>query len=190
MRAIKYYIPNFLTLLRVGLIPLMLAAFLYLPQPINHYYAGFIFAISAVTDLFDGYLARKYHAVSPLGAFLDPVADKLLVCTSLMIILLSHPSKLIIIATIIIICREITLLALREWMAHVGKSNLMKVLFIAKFKTCTQMVSIVVLMIRYNDLSIMLAEIGFIVATGLTLYSMIEYLQIAAKDLTFFSQQT
>src|SRR6476660_8095219 len=113
-------IPNLLTLLRISLIPIFVLVF-YLPFEWHYIASAIIFAIAAATDWLDGYLARKLQQVSPLGAFLDPVADKLIVAVALVLLVQSHASAWLAIPSAVIVGREIVISALREWMAELGK---------------------------------------------------------------------
>jgi CDP-diacylglycerol--glycerol-3-phosphate 3-phosphatidyltransferase len=132
------YLPNLLTLFRIVMIP-VLVVFYYLPW--GHVTSPTVFAIACITDWFDGYIARRYNASSRLGAFLDPVADKLIVTVSLVVVMSSHLPYLAI-PVAVIIGREIVISALREWMAELGKRASVAVNFIAKIKTTLQMFAI------------------------------------------------
>ena len=180
--------PIFLTWLRIVLIPLMVAVY-YVPEPWIHatgrdLAATIIFVIAAVTDWLDGYLARKWNETSAFGAFLDPVADKLMVAAAL--IILVWLDRVGAILAIVIIGREITISALREWMAEMGARKSVAVSMIGKVKTTAQMVSI--------PLCLYHAPIGsfntqfhgtwlMYVAAVLTLWSMIYYLRMAWPHL-------
>jgi CDP-diacylglycerol--glycerol-3-phosphate 3-phosphatidyltransferase len=143
-----------------------------------------LFTVAAITDWFDGYLARKWGQTTPFGAFLDPVADKLIVAAALVILVERHETVWLTIPAVIIIGREIVISALREWMAEVGKRSSVAVNMIGKLKTTMQMVSIVVLLSQKPGTAI--ADIGLIalqVAAVLTLWSMIVYLNAAWSEL-------
>ena len=174
-------LPNILTISRVVLIPVMLI-FFYLPFEWNRVAACTVFFFASITDFFDGYFARKHKNFSRFGAFLDPVADKLIVTTSLVILLQDHPTILMMIATAVIIGREITISALREWMAELGERTTVNVAFIGKIKTVFQMFAIGFLL-YYNDLwGLPVYKIGLTllyIATVLTLWSMFVYLKAA-----------
>ena len=175
-------IPNILTALRVVLIPVFLVVF-YLPQSWSGFWAAFIFALAAITDLLDGYLARKLNQQSPFGEFLDPVADKLMVAAALVAIAVSYQSLWITIPALVMICREILISALREWMAELGKRNNVSVSILGKIKTVAQMASLTGL-IWQPDNFIQYLFLGlFYVATVLTFWSMFSYLKIASSDL-------
>mgnify|MGYP003621941958 FL=1 len=183
-----FNLPIFLTWLRIVLIPLMVAVY-YVPEPWIHatgrdLAATIIFVIAAVTDWLDGYLARKWNETSAFGAFLDPVADKLMVAAAL--IILVWLDRVGAILAIVIIGREITISALREWMAEMGARKSVAVSMIGKVKTTAQMVSI--------PLCLYHAPIGsfntqfhgtwlMYVAAVLTLWSMIYYLRMSWPHL-------
>ena len=181
-------IPIALTWLRVLLIPVFTLLFLLAPYPdanwVN-YTAATVFIIAALTDWFDGFLARRWQQTSDFGAFLDPVADKLMVAVAL--ILLVYLSRTNPLAAIIIIGREITISALREWMAQVGKRDSVAVARIGKFKTAAQMTAIIMLLIQ--DIPFLPLDLLFIgnvlmgIACVLTLWSMFHYLWAAYKAL-------
>lgn len=179
-----------LTWLRIALIPIFTVLF-YLPKGIVHWEiinwtAAAIFAIAGVTDWLDGYLARHLKQTSDFGAFLDPVADKLMVAVAL--ILLVKLDRTYAWFAMIIIGREITISALREWMAQMGKRNSVAVASIGKFKTAAQMAAILMLLIDSPDLfgwGIDLQLIGNIlmfIAVLLTIWSMVYYLKMAWKE--------
>ena len=180
-------IPNILTILRVLAAPLLLLTYLLAD---NSWLLASIFAFACVTDWLDGYIARKQKSFSALGSFLDPVADKLLVTAALMVIVHSHKNIFLLVFAVIIVSREIAVSALREWMAAIGKIKLMRVLQIAKIKTFVQMLGVGLLLLDFDMYFNVLGFVLLMVATVLTLYSMIQYLKIAAQDLTFFSEST
>ena len=178
-------VPNILTLLRIALIPVFVVCF-YLPVPWAHPVSALLFALAAVTDWLDGYLARRLQQTSPFGAFLDPVADKLMVAAALVLLVEHNPTRyagiFMAIPAIIIIGREIAISALREWMAELGARAMVAVSFIGKVKTTLQMVAIILLLYRLPLAGIPVAETGFwllYVAAGLTLWSMVVYLRVA-----------
>lgn len=175
------HLPNTLTLLRVALIPVMII-FFYLPFEWARFVACWVFVLASITDFLDGYFARKYKTESKLGAFLDPVADKLTVASALIILLQDHPTMLMVIATGVIIGREITISALREWMAEIGNRAAVNVAMIGKIKTVFQMSAIGFLLYEADLWFIPVYNIGLIllyVAAALTLYSMFIYLRAA-----------
>jgi len=181
-------IPNTLTWMRIALIPLFVGIF-YLPDGWltvlqQNQLATLIFIIAAVTDWFDGYLARALGQTSAFGAFLDPVADKLMVAAAL--ILLVQLARVDAIIAVVIIGREITISALREWMARVGESSSVAVAYVGKLKTAAQMTAIPLLLYNAPLLSIDLRFIGGVliyVAAVLTLWSMGYYLHRAMPRL-------
>ncbi len=176
-------IPNILTLMRIVLIPLVVAIF-YFPYEYSSELSAILFAVAAVTDWFDGYLARKLNQSSSFGAFLDPVADKLMVA-AILVLLVDHYSGLwLTLAAIVIIGREITISALREWMSELGKRANVAVSYIGKVKTTAQMLALFFLLYESPLLGIPSKEVGYVlllVAAVLTLWSMIQYLR-AAKN--------
>ncbi|MCP3671894.1 MAG: CDP-diacylglycerol--glycerol-3-phosphate 3-phosphatidyltransferase [Gammaproteobacteria bacterium] len=178
-------IPNILTLMRIALIPVFVA-FFYLPvEHANQICAG-IFALAAVTDWLDGFLARKLGQMSAFGAFLDPVADKLMVITALILLVEVDPTPALAIPTIIIIGREISVSALREWMAEVGERAKVAVTIIAKIKTAAQMIAILLLIYREPLWDIPVYTIGYVllyVSAVLTVWSMFVYLKAALPSL-------
>lgn len=176
-------IPNLLTLLRIILIPLVVLVY-YLPINNAGPVSAILFAIAGFTDWFDGYLARKLDQMSSFGAFLDPVADKLMVAAALIVIVDQYESLWLVLAALIIIGREIAISALREWMAEIGESGKVKVSFLGKVKTTTQMFAVFFLLYREPLLGLPSVEIGLIliaIAAVLTLWSMIEYTLAATK---------
>jgi len=176
-------IPNLLTILRVLLIPLVVV-FFYLPIENAAIISSLCFLLAGITDWLDGYLARKLQQTSKFGAFLDPVADKLLVAVTLVLIVDKFSVLWVTIPAAIVISREILISALREWMAEVGSRASVAVSQIGKFKTALQMAAIVVLLYAQSELS--LAWLGIVLlwlATLLTLWSMTLYLKAAKQDL-------
>lgn len=178
---IQKHLPNFLTFLRVLLIPV----FIFLFWKENYLSATFVFILAALTDWFDGYLARRFQVLSPFGAFFDPVADKLLVISAVVLIVARGPLYLSIPA-IIIIGREIAISALREWMAELGKRSSVAVSAIGKIKTGVQMISVIMLIVhdpKLIDSFSFIAFLGFYLAAALTLFSMSIYIIAAWKAL-------
>ncbi len=158
----------------------------YLPYHWSDMASGLLFALVGITDAFDGYLARKLGQVSPLGAFLDPVADKLIVATALVLIVSKDPAWYVTLTAAVIIGREIAISALREWMAQIGAHHKMQVSGIAKFKTIVQIVGLSMMLFREDLLGLPIYEIGLaltVVAAVLTLWSMIAYLVAAGPEL-------
>jgi cardiolipin synthase len=185
---VPFNVPIALTWLRIILIPVFVAVY-YLPDtwlmPVaKNWTAMAIFAGAAITDWLDGYLARRWGETSAFGAFLDPVADKLMVAAAL--ILLVQLGRAEAYLAIIIIGREIAISALREWMAQLGKTKNVAVAFIGKVKTASQMTAIIALLL-YEPLGFVptavLGTVALWVAAILTLWSMFHYLQLAAPYL-------
>lgn len=178
-------IPNTLTLLRIFMIPLLVLAF-YIPFQHHYIYATGIFLLASITDWFDGYLARKLNQSTPLGAFLDPVADKLMIAVALVILVEIHASPWFAIPAAIIVGREIVISALREWMAELGKRASVAVSYVGKVKTALQMSAIVVLLAVGDRMASDFRVVGYVLlyfAAALTLWSMVIYLKAAWPDL-------
>jgi CDP-diacylglycerol--glycerol-3-phosphate 3-phosphatidyltransferase len=192
---VTFPIANILTVARIIMIPLVVVLF-YMPQPWAKAATGWVFILAAVTDSLDGYLARKLGQTSALGAFLDPVADKLMVAVAL-ILLVSYdppllelfvfdPRVVITLTATVIVGREITISALREWMAEVGARAKVAVSSIGKIKTIVQMTGLSMMLFREDVWFIPAFEMGFyclVAAAALTLWSMIVYLRAAWPDL-------
>ena len=177
-------LPNLLTLSRILMIPVFVALF-YISVSWNHQAAALVFLAAAFTDWLDGYLARRMELVSPLGAFLDPVADKLMVATALVLVVADNPQVWLAVSAAVIIGREITISALREWMAELGNRAKVAVSWVGKFKTAAQMTAITLLIYRHDLLGLPVYEAGtwlLYIAVVLTLWSMTVYL-IAAWPL-------
>jgi CDP-diacylglycerol--glycerol-3-phosphate 3-phosphatidyltransferase/cardiolipin synthase len=174
-------IPNLLTMLRIILIPVFVVVF-YVEAPWAPYVAAAVFGVAALTDWLDGYLARLWEQTSPLGAFLDPVADKLMVAVALVLLVQYDPRTLLALPAIVIIGREITVSALREWMAEIGARAKVAVSMTGKIKTTAQMISIVLLILRDTVFGPWVYGLGvglLYVAAVLTLWSMVLYLRAA-----------
>jgi len=179
-------IPNTITISRIVLIPIFIAAF-YMPYDWSAALATFIFWLAAITDWFDGYLARKLNQQSALGAFIDPLADKLMVITALLLVLSKHPeNNWLLFSALIIISREIFISSLREWMSSMGQSKLVAVSFYGKAKTVAQMFALLFLIYEQDiyDLPTIHFGTGLLVwAAILTLVSMVIYLKSAWATL-------
>lgn len=178
-------IPNLLTVLRVALIPIFILLF-YLPFSWSYWAASAVFAIAAVTDWLDGFLARRWEQSTPFGAFLDPVADKLMVAVALVLLVAEHANLWLTLPAAIIIGREIVVSALREWMAELGARAHVAVSSLAKWKTAAQMVALVMLLAN-PPLFTFWVLLGYgllIVAAILTLWSMLQYLLAAWPHLS------
>ncbi|MBE0368753.1 CDP-diacylglycerol--glycerol-3-phosphate 3-phosphatidyltransferase [Pseudoalteromonas sp. MMG013] len=175
-------IPNTLTTFRLLLIPVFAVLF-YLPYSWAFFAAAFIFWLAAVTDILDGYLARKLQQSTPFGAFLDPVADKVMVSVALVMLATYYQNIFVTCATVIIISREIVISALREWMAEQGKRSSVAVSSMGKIKTAAQMLAIIGLIWQYAPWMIMLSYGLLAIATLLTVTSMLSYLYAARSEL-------
>lgn len=176
--------PNLLTVLRILLIPVYVVVF-YLPLGWARLACAIVFTLAALTDWLDGYLARRWGQTSSFGAFLDPVADKLMVAVALVLLVQSDPRPLLALPAAVIIGREITVSALREWMAEYGARAQVAVSKIGKFKTTAQMVAIVLLILVGTGSPVY--SIGLVllyVAAALTLWSMLVYLRAAWPSLS------
>lgn len=180
--------PNILTLTRIVLIPVLLAVY-WLDWAGAHIAATVIFVLAAITDWLDGWLARKLNQSSAFGAFLDPVADKLMVSTALVLVATDDRvlaevfnQQAFVVMVVVIIGREIVVSALREWMAEIGRRASVAVSYVGKFKTTAQMVAISLLLYREDLFGIpilLIGEILLVIAAVLTLWSMWIYLRAA-----------
>lgn len=178
-------IPNLLTLLRILLLPVFVVVF-YLPFYGQYLVCAGIFALAAATDWVDGYLARKLNQMTIFGAFIDPVADKLMVAVALVLIVSVYADPLLTIPAAIIICREIVVSALREWMAELSLRAHVAVSNIAKYKTAMQMISLLCLLVAKTlpyPLIVNTAYALLYIAALLTLYTMFMYLRAAWPHL-------
>jgi CDP-diacylglycerol--glycerol-3-phosphate 3-phosphatidyltransferase len=179
-------LPTKLTLLRIGMIPVFILLF-YIPLfGIKNYLLTGLFILAGLTDWFDGYLARRMGMQSEFGAFLDPVADKLMVSMILVLLVSAHPGWLLALPATIIIGRELTISAVREWMANVGERTKVAVSIIGKFKTTAQMIAIGFLLFEKPIGDFPTLQIGYVLlylSALLTLWSMLLYLQAAWPSL-------
>ena len=174
-------IPNILTLLRIILIPVLVLVF-YSPLEWSYQISAAIFGLAALTDWLDGYLARRLQQLSVFGAFLDPVADKLMVTVALVLLVQDNPSPLFAVPAAVIVGREIAISALREWMSEIGERTKVAVSIIGKIKTTIQMVAILLLLYKLPLGPFPAHDVGVIllyVAAILTLWSMLVYLKAA-----------
>ncbi|MGB7933157.1 MAG: CDP-diacylglycerol--glycerol-3-phosphate 3-phosphatidyltransferase [Gammaproteobacteria bacterium] len=177
----KWNIPNILTLLRIILIPVLVLVF-YAPYAWSHLLSTAVFGLAAVTDWLDGYLARRLKQSSVFGAFLDPVADKLMIAVALVVLVQDNPTVLFTIPAAIIVGREIAISALREWMSEIGERTRVAVSMIGKIKTAAQMIAILLLLYGLPLGAFPTHDIGLVliyIAATLTLWSMIVYLRAA-----------
>jgi CDP-diacylglycerol--glycerol-3-phosphate 3-phosphatidyltransferase len=185
-----FNLPNALTWLRIVLVPLLVVLF-YLPWPWSDQAAGLLFAIAGITDAFDGYFARKLNLTSRLGAFLDPVADKLIVAVALVLLVSKNAHWYLVLTACVIIGREIAISALREWMAEIGARGKVAVSTMGKVKTIVQIVGLSLMLFAGGQkdylsavLPIYWIGLALIVAAAvLTLWSMVLYLRAAWPEL-------
>ncbi|MBC3948812.1 MULTISPECIES: CDP-diacylglycerol--glycerol-3-phosphate 3-phosphatidyltransferase [Pseudomonas] len=177
-------IPNLITVLRVLLIPIFILLF-YLPYHWSYMAASSVFAFAAATDWLDGYLARRLEQSTPFGAFLDPVADKLMVAVALVLLVQAHANLWLTLPAAVIIGREIVISALREWMAELGARAQVAVSNLGKWKTAAQMLALVILLANPPAFTfwVVLGYVLLILAAGLTLWSMLQYLRAAWPHL-------
>ena len=174
-------IPTALTLFRILLLPVMVIVF-YSPFTGSNVAAAFIFIAAAITDWLDGWIARKWNMGSAFGEFLDPVADKLMVGVTLFLLVQENPTPLMAITSAIIVGREISISALREWMAEIGQRAHVRVATLGKIKTTLQVVAIVVLLYQHDLEGLRLFHVGetlLVAAAVLTIWSAIVYVRAA-----------
>jgi CDP-diacylglycerol--glycerol-3-phosphate 3-phosphatidyltransferase len=179
-------IPNTLTWVRIALVPVFVLLY-YIPWQWGHFCAAAFFSLAAITDWLDGYIARNWELSSRFGAFLDPVADKLMVAVALVLVVGEVPMPFLTIPAAIIVGREIIVSALREWMAEIGRRTSVAVSIVGKIKTTCQMVALIALLLYRPESPYILAVFGTImlnIAGALTIYSMIIYIKSAWSDLT------
>ncbi|MEY2625810.1 MAG: CDP-diacylglycerol--glycerol-3-phosphate 3-phosphatidyltransferase [Gammaproteobacteria bacterium] len=178
-------VPNVLTWMRIFSIPVVVLLF-YMPFPWSDPAAGALFAMAGITDSLDGYFARKYGQTSRLGAFLDPVADKLIVAVALVLLVSKDTRLIVVLPAIVIIGREIAISALREWMAEIGKRTKVAVSPLGKIKTILQIVGLSMMLIRWDVWILPTYQVGLVltvIAAVLTLVSAVDYLRAAWPDL-------
>ena len=187
-------IPNQITIFRIILVPIFLIVF-YLPVEWSHFGAAFVFWLASISDALDGYIARKLKQSAPFGAFIDPVADKLMVVAALVVIVEDFQSIWISIPAVIMIAREVFISALREFMAERGKRDDVAVSVLGKYKTAAQMLALIGLiwqpdypipLILFDLPAVVLnytAYFLFAVATVLTFWSMVVYIKAALNEL-------
>jgi CDP-diacylglycerol---glycerol-3-phosphate 3-phosphatidyltransferase len=183
-------LPNALTLFRIALLPVMVAVFYMndvftgVPLRAANATAAGVFILASITDWLDGWLARRFNQSSAFGAFLDPVADKLMVAVTLFVLVQSHPTALLAITAAVIVGREIAVSALREWMAFVGERARVRVQWIGKVKMVVQIIAIIVLLLeRDKDAGLLrlwfVGETLLVIAAILTIWSGLAYLRAA-----------
>lgn len=176
-------VPVVLTLLRIALIPLFVLVF-YLPFAWAYPASAYVFLLAGITDWLDGYLARRWEQISAFGAFLDPVADKLMVAAALVMLVDKHSSVWLAVPAIVIVGREIGVSALREWMAELGQRGIVAVSFMAKVKTTCQIVALLLLLYHQPIFGLPTFALGMVliyIAAALTLWSMFVYLRAAMR---------
>ncbi|MGK0224958.1 MAG: CDP-diacylglycerol--glycerol-3-phosphate 3-phosphatidyltransferase [Limisphaerales bacterium] len=174
-------LPNIITLARILLIPVFVLLYV-LPWEWSYIAAAVLFGLASLTDWLDGYLARKMDQTTPFGAFLDPVADKLIVVSALIILMAHHSNVWLTLPGIIIVAREIMISALREWMAEMNASLKVAVSFLGKVKTVLQMIAIAILLAippGENEQFVIVGYVLIYVAAAMTLWSMTVYLLAA-----------
>lgn len=179
-----YSLPNLLTISRLLIIPIIIIVF-YLPIQTAHYLATGLFILASLTDWLDGYLARRWGQVTVFGAFLDPVADKVLVATALLLLVGAKEIDYITVPAIVIVGREIVISALRELMAEWGKRASVAVGVLGKVKTTLQMIAII-LLLAFHPGSSWLGVLGVVclyLAAILTMWTMVVYIKIAWHEL-------
>ena len=179
-------LPNILTVSRIFLIPIFVGLYMA-QQDWSIVLASVLFTLAAATDWLDGYLARKLEQTTPLGAFLDPVADKLIVVSALIVLVAYHNSAWLTLPALVIIGREIVISALREWMAEMNDSVTVAVSYLGKVKTTLQMIAIVLLLAQPVGAASLLMQGSYAllyVAAAMTLWSMWQYLHAAWATLS------
>jgi len=183
---VRVTLPTAITLFRIALIPLFVVVF-YLPFAWSNLAATVVFFIASLSDWIDGYLARVLKQESSFGAFLDPVADKLMVVVAIVLLVNENSSIYVVLPSIVIVAREISISALREWMAELGNRNIVRVSFVGKAKTTAQLFSLLLMIYRnpVGEIPVFSIGLGFYyLAAVLTLISMLIYLRAAWPVIT------
>ncbi len=178
-------LPNIITLTRIFLVPVFVVVYL-LPGTWGYLPAAILFGLAAFTDWLDGYLARRLSQTTPFGAFLDPVADKLIVVSALVVLMAHHNNDWLTLPGLIIVGREIVISALREWMAEMNRSGAIAVSILGKVKTTLQMIAIAILLAQAPNTDAPMVIGGYVllyVAAFMTLWSMSLYLKAAWPTL-------
>lgn len=178
-----FTVPTILTYIRIALIPLIVAVYLSGSNWATQI-AAIVFILAGITDWLDGYLARRLQQTTAFGAFLDPVADKLMVAIALMLIIFKHTDVALLIPALIIVGREITVSALREWMAELGQRKQVAVSSLGKIKTTVQIIAIVLLLWEAPIIGLPVFAMGKVclyIAAILTVVSMINYMRGALR---------
>lgn len=190
-RRSRMNVPNLITLARLAAIPVMVVVF-YLPFGWSDLCAAGVFLVAGLTDMLDGYLARRLGQTSRFGAFLDPVVDKLMVAAALVMLVQVHATAWLVVPAIVIVSREITVSALREWMAELGQRARVAVSQVGKIKTVAQIAAITGLLAQKPEIIdgelmftpfIAISYALLYLATALTLWSMFAYLRAAWSGL-------
>ncbi len=192
--TMRISLPTWLTLFRILLLPVMIVVYYShaivdtVPLRFSNLGAAIIFSLAAFTDWLDGYLARRWNQTSDFGAFLDPVADKLMVAVTLFLLVQSHPTELLAVTAAVIVGREIAISALREWMAEMGQRTTVRVAMLGKVKTVMQMIALIVLLLEHDKDAELLrywrvGESLLVVAAILTIWSGLIYLKAAWPTL-------
>jgi CDP-diacylglycerol--glycerol-3-phosphate 3-phosphatidyltransferase len=187
---VRINLPTWLTLFRIMLLPVMVLVFYShdaihaVPLHAANIGAVIVFALASVTDWLDGWIARRFHMESAFGAFLDPVADKLMMAVALFLLVQAHPTWLLAVTSAVIVGREITVSALREWMAFVGERSRVRVQWVGKFKTVMQIVAILILLWERDKDATFLrlwnaGEVLLVIAAVLTIWSGLTYMKAA-----------
>lgn len=183
-RSIRTLIPNALSVLRIGLIPLFV--FMYIATSTSHWIAGLLFALACVTDWLDGLVARRLGVTTKFGAFIDPVADKLVIVSALVVLIGGYGSLWLTLPGIVIVGRELLIASIREWMAEMQERTQVSVNTIAKVKTAIQMAAIIILLSNPPALNKPWPIVGLVliyIATAFTLWSMVIHLRAAWEKL-------
>lgn len=176
-------LPNIITFIRIALIPVFLIIY-YTSDGPSYFWAAFIFWFAGVSDALDGYLARKLNQSTPFGAFLDPVADKVMVTAGMFVVVEHYQSIWVTVPAVCMLSREIIMSALREWMSAIGKRDIVAVSSTGKAKTVAQMLALIGLIWDHSPMLTGLS-IGYLyIAFGFTMYSVYEYFNLAWEDIT------
>lgn len=171
-------LPNIITFIRIALIPVFLIVY-YNSEGPSHFFAAFVFWFAGVSDALDGYLARKLNQSTPFGAFLDPIADKVMVAAGFFVIVEFYNSMWITIPAILMLSREIIMAGLREWMSQLGKRDVVAVSSSGKAKTVAQMLALIGLIWNANQELTYLSYGYYYLAFFLTMQSLVEYFRAA-----------
>lgn len=182
-------LPNIITLIRVALIPVFIIIF-YIDAGWAHFGAAFVFWFAGVSDALDGYLARKLQQSTAFGAFLDPVADKIMVAAGLFLIVEYYDSVWVTVPAVIMVSREIIMSGLREWMSGLGVRDVVAVSKSGKSKTVAQMLALIGLIWDYNELLTGLSFIYYYFAFALTVWSLYEYFSAAWSHISVDKKNT